>query len=316
MNVYWLRPETALIFTHDALMYQKYRSQENRSLDIGCGDGITSFIFNGGVLAPHFDAYYSVNPYASYVFEENRDPFTPGAKTDFYEGFDPEEFEELGDFIIKKPDMTFAFGTDWKDTLINKASYLGIYEKLICHDSSKPFDFIKDESLSYVFSNTIFWIANHQDLIKDIHRMLVKGGAVVGTFPNANLYNETAIDRYRHKYGMNWIGQLDRGRGEHWKFMQKPAEYWRGLFEKAGFRTVAHEYYFPKGHFEFTEIGLRPLFPSLSRMRKLLLSRGSEFVEFKKYWIKNCMHFMLPFMTDKLFAKQEEVFQIFRFEKK
>lgn len=314
LNVYWLRPETALIFSHDAMMYQKLREVENNSMDIGCGDGITSFIFNGGIFSTKFDAYYSVNPDTSYVFEDKH-PFLPGGVSDFYEGYDPGEFAALGNYVIQKPDMSYAYGTDWKQALVDKASYVGMYKKLVCHNSGKPLDFIKDESINYIFSNTVFWVPNHEDLIKEMHRMLAKGGVFVGSFPNKNLYDETAIDRYRVKYGLSWIGQLDRGRGAHWQEMQKSGQYWRRLFKKAGFRTVAHEYYFPKQHFEFTEIGLRPLFPTLAKMRKMILNQD-DFVEFKRYWIKNCLHFVAPFFTDKFFQKQVKVFQMIRFEKK
>ncbi len=316
LNVYWLRPESAMIFAHDAQMYSKYRAPSERSMDIGCGDGITSFLLNGGVFAPHFDAYYSVNSRASYRYDTNENAFVPDAPSDFYDAYDAKSFTALGEFIEQPPDMRFGCGTDWKQNLLNKASYLKLYDRLVCHDSSQPFHFIKDESLAYVFSNTFYWIMPPEAMIREVYRMLEPGGVVVATFPNDNLYRQAAIDRLRVQYHLPWISQLDRGRGEHWQTIGKPRAFWQGLFERTGFKTVAYEAYFPGRVFEVSEYGLRPLFPSLSRMRELLLQGDRRaFLEFKRYWIDNCTHFLLPLLSDPFFDRFEKVYHVFRFEK-
>ena len=316
LNVYWLRPEAALVFAHDIQFYQQHRASSARSIDIGCGDGTTSFLFNGGVFAPHFDAYYSVNARASYVYDTGENAFLQDAPSDYYDAHDPRQFAALGDFIEQPPDMRFGWGTDWKQNLVDKASYVQLYDRLVCHDSSRPFRFVPDGSLSYVFSNTFYWVMPPDAMIREVYRMLAPGGVVVATFPNDNLYREAAIDRLRVQHGLPWISQLDRGRGGHWKDIGKPRAFWQGLFERTGFKTAFYSGYFPAKVFEVTEYGLRPLFPSLAKMRELLL-RGDrrEFLAFKQHWIDNCTHFLMPLLTDPFFNRFEKVYHFFRFEK-
>lgn len=60
LNVFWLRPETALWREIDIRAMQSF-SFKSPSLDIGCGDGIFSFIRAGGKFSSEFDAFQAMS---------------------------------------------------------------------------------------------------------------------------------------------------------------------------------------------------------------------------------------------------------------
>jgi len=60
LNVFWLRPETALWRSLDVEAMDRFNFK-SPSLDLGCGDGIFSFIRAGGSFANDFDAFDVAN---------------------------------------------------------------------------------------------------------------------------------------------------------------------------------------------------------------------------------------------------------------
>ena len=58
LNVYWLRPETALWRSIDIEIMKDFEIN-GKSLDLGCGDGVLSFIRAGGKFDITFDDYQS-----------------------------------------------------------------------------------------------------------------------------------------------------------------------------------------------------------------------------------------------------------------
>ena len=56
LNVFWLRPETALWRTID-VKTMKNAILSGRSLDFGCGDGVFSFVRAGGTFESEFDVF-------------------------------------------------------------------------------------------------------------------------------------------------------------------------------------------------------------------------------------------------------------------
>ena len=59
LNIYWLRPETAIWRTLDALQLQKIEFTKP-ILDIGCGDGIFTFSSLGGIIDTNYDVYRTI----------------------------------------------------------------------------------------------------------------------------------------------------------------------------------------------------------------------------------------------------------------
>jgi hypothetical protein len=64
LNVFWLRPETALWREIDVRAMKQF-SFKAPSLDLGCGDGIFSFIRSGGGFSSDFDAFRAMSGLAA-----------------------------------------------------------------------------------------------------------------------------------------------------------------------------------------------------------------------------------------------------------
>ena len=60
MNAYWLRPETALWRSIDVEVMKNFEF-ESPSLDMGCGDGMFSFLRAGGSFDLNFDVFRSTD---------------------------------------------------------------------------------------------------------------------------------------------------------------------------------------------------------------------------------------------------------------
>ena len=56
LNLYWLRPETALWRTLDCLALKDVEFHPP-IIDIGCGDGVFSFTRAGGLFDPSYDVF-------------------------------------------------------------------------------------------------------------------------------------------------------------------------------------------------------------------------------------------------------------------
>ena len=60
LNVNWLRPETALWRSIDSTLITKHEIKAP-SLDLGCGNGIHSFITAGGNFSLDYDSYMNTD---------------------------------------------------------------------------------------------------------------------------------------------------------------------------------------------------------------------------------------------------------------
>ena len=160
LNVYWLRPETALWRTIDVLAMDSLIFK-SPSLDLGCGDGVFSFIRAGGEFAPGFDVFQSVTALDRYF--ENVDIYNS-----YDDGF-------ISSVITKKPDSKIDVAFDHKEALLKKAATLGLYRKMVCRDANLglPFD---DSSFETVFSNVIYWLDSPQNIFKEVARALAPTG--------------------------------------------------------------------------------------------------------------------------------------------
>src|ERR1700722_5847078 len=143
LNVFWLRPETAMWRACDIQAMARFKFA-SPSLDLGCGDGIFSFIRAGGGLGEDFDAFRSVGDLDK--FFEKADVF------DHYSG-------KIHPTIATKADYQIDVGFDQKQTLLNKAAELGLYGELRQGDGNSVLPFA-DESFRSVFSNIVYWLGD------------------------------------------------------------------------------------------------------------------------------------------------------------
>lgn len=114
LDVFWLRPETALWRELDIRAMKSF-DFNSHSLDIGCGDGLFSFIRAGGRFDPGFDAFRAMTGLDR--FFDNVDVF------DAFDG-------QVNPVVAELPEYRIGCGFDHKKNLLNKAGQLGLYASL------------------------------------------------------------------------------------------------------------------------------------------------------------------------------------------
>lgn len=270
LNVFWLRPETALWRTIDAMVMKDF-AFVSPSLDMGCGDGIFSFLRAGGDFDYSFDMFQSVGNLEK--FFEN---------IDIFDHFD-EKFANPS--ITRRPPYTIDVALDHKETLLKKAASTGLYGKTVLHDANSPLPF-DDNTFQTVFSNIIYWLSSPEAAFSEIRRVLRPGGRAAVMLPNESFLDYSFYNRLHLKTGdesWKWLEAIDRGRIADNIKHAKSAGAWEEIFKGAGLKVESHRQHLSKTVIEVWDIGLRPLFPVLHKMAGKL--SAEDRVEIKKEWI-------------------------------
>lgn len=278
LNVFWLRPETALWREIDIRTMESFEFKE-QSLDFGCGDGIFSFIRAGGGFEQHFDAYQSVS---------NLDKF--------FENVDVHDSSEhfIAPVVTKKPKYKISVGFDQKENLLKKASGLSLYEKVVCGDGNKELPF-EDNKFNTIFSNIVYWLDQPESVIKELARILAPGGKICLMLPNETLPSFSFYGSlYSKQKNPDWafLDKLDRGRfSSNIKHARSGAD-WEAMFDKAGLTVQAHHKHLSEMTIKIWDIGLRPLFPVLLKMKNLI--NENDLIGIKKEWNETLKQFVQP----------------------
>ena len=111
IRAYWLRPESALWYSHMLAEAKNFEVDEfnGKTLDFGCMDGINSYVLNGGLIPLEFDVFDETKTIKS--FESMR------ASEDFYDEVDKNLLWNLTETKKK-----FDWGLDWKETHLRKTA--------------------------------------------------------------------------------------------------------------------------------------------------------------------------------------------------
>jgi SAM-dependent methyltransferase len=278
LDMYWLRPEAALWRTFDALTLMRL-GLDRIDLDLGCGDGINSYLLSGGRLPPDVDDFLGTTAVSAATF------FT-GA-VDIYDA------PAAGDVAVPAPARRIRYGLDWKQSLLDKARGLGLYDELIQHDANDPLP-LAAESIGSVFCNVLYWLDNVDQALKDIGRVLTRDGAATVLVPDAALRDFYVHHRFVVARGWTWMSALDMGRHTHVRHQYSQAE-WERRFATAGLRVRDHEAYLSSRVIEIHEVGLRPLSPVLIKMAGLL--SPADRAQVKSEWVDYVMALALPMIT-------------------
>lgn len=245
MSIHWLRPENGFWTALRSKVLNKINF-EGRVIDISCGDGLFSFLHNGGRLARDFDMFRSVG-HLGEVRDKHKDMFDS----------DIAEYEPK---VITRPALRYSAGTDWKQSLLSKAGTLDFYERLTLHDNDDALPFEK-ESFDIVYSNSIYWVKNIENHIKDLKRICKTGGKLVLEIKTNNIRDYTIEARYP-QFGMEFHSLLNRGRFSTWKTF-RGLDWWRAEFKKMGMIELDCEGFIAPEHAFVWDVGLRPIAPSL-----------------------------------------------------
>ena len=297
-NVYWARPENALWLTK-VMQEMDSIKFEGTKLDLMCGHGIWSFIKAGGKFDYGFDCYQDVIDLKKY--KDGVD-----IQNHFTENYKPQ--------IIKEPNYRMDYGLDWKENNLKKCSKLNFYDKLVQADCNHKLP-LEDEIFDSIFSNTVYWVDDLDNILSELNRILKKNGKVflINYLPAINNY----LNFYKNQgFGKDWINLIDRNRSVENKHIYSKNE-WVDIFSKHGFKL---ETYIPTVNQIFAHIwniGLRPLAGLIIEMAS---KQGKEeYYNMKKEWVKVLTNVLEPYVSQKSFSNVnsgDEVEAIFVLTKK
>lgn len=301
LNVFWLRPETALWREIDIRAMQGF-DFKMPSLDLGCGDGVFSFIRSGGGFSAEFDAFQTLAGLNR--FFEN---------VDVFDAFDP----RVSPAVTRPAGHRISFGFDHKANLLGKAGQLGIYESLKQGDANRKLPFA-DDSLKSVFSNVVYWLDDPQAVFKEVGRVLQPGGRAClmlpnRTFPEFSFYNQLYVKTKNPQWA--FLEKLDRGRFADNIRQSRSGGDWEAMFKRAGLRVAAHKAHLSRAVVQAWDVGLRPLFPVLHRMARAV--SPDAFPDIKREWIATLRQFLAPLadLDDSLSTGIEPAFHCYIVEK-
>ena len=304
LNVYWLRPETALWRAIDIEVMKNFDVCGN-SLDLGCGDGILSYIRGGGKFDISFDDYSSIGNLDKFYSNNDIHDF-------FIESYQPK--------ITHKPNYKFSTALDHKENLLFKANKLDFYKDIVIHDANKklPFD---NNHFDSIFSNIVYWLDDPQKSINEIARILNKNGRVALMLPNITMpefsfYNNKFIKTKDSHY--EFLKFLDRGRYASNIKIAKSFYDWKSIIDNSGLKIVEHKRHLSKTVIQIWDIGLRPLFPVLHKMVNAIEDRN-KLIDVKMEWIDIFMKFLEPIfdleIENMLDQNEEKAFHFYILEK-
>jgi SAM-dependent methyltransferase len=277
LNVYWLRPENAL---WRALNCKSLEGLEVKSpsLDLSCGDGIFSFMLNGGNFETTFD-----------IFEGT------GELDEFYEHTDIYDAApiEYNPAIEVRPNASVTVGTDWKPNLLNKAEKLDFYQDLVHHDNNDPLPF-EDDRFQTVYSNSVYWVENIDMHLSEIRRVLATDGKAILQLKTtaSKEFLEMLHVGHGDQIGTDLIDIIDRGRSSHYAHLYDDAG-WTNRLVEAGLNIVERRLSVTWVHLRMWDIGLRPISPHLIRMANSLHDEQRRVI--KEDWIETWEKLLLPF---------------------
>jgi SAM-dependent methyltransferase len=301
LSVFWLRPETAMWRELDirAMHAFEFRSP---SLDLGCGDGIFSFIRAGGRFAETFDAFGAMGSLDK--FFEN---------VDVFDAFN----ESLRPSIRRPADYGIDCGFDHKQNLLRKSGQLGLYRELKEGDANQKLPFA-DSFFRSVFSNIVYWLDDPKFVAAEIARVLQRGGRACLMLPNSTLpafsfYNQLYMKSREPQWA--FLEKLDRGRFADNIRQARSATAWEELFVGAGLKVVQRTSHLSKTIIQIWDIGLRPLFPVLHKMARFVTTE--ELPAIKREWVSILRQFAEPLaaMDSQLGQGKELGFHCFILEK-
>lgn len=287
LQLYWLRPENGLLATFKSKIIEKYEFS-SPSLDISCGDGLFMFLHMGGTF--DFDFDYFKNTKAN---EFNHNSFI-----DIFDSYNENYDVPIENF----PKYKIDFGSDWKESLINKSKKLEIYRKLILHDNNKkPFP-LDDNFFKIIHSNSIYWIKEPENLLSEIHRMLDNDG--IALLEVMTPYHFSTFDKISPYMSDKAIKILDRKRRETMPGLKDYNE-WKRIFLNQGFSIQEVKNIYPeKFIIDIWNIGLRPISHLLIQMVEK--TSYDERKKIKKEWVDIFLELFKPLLklnTDYSFEK-------------
>lgn len=274
ISAYWLRPENAfwMVLRSDALANVPLRGP---MLDLSCGDGVFSFLHAGGRFAPEFDVFGCVDNLHR-VHDDH---------ADIYDHVD----DDHRPTIVSPPAYTIDCGADHKGNLLTKASWLGMYDRLLPHDNNEALPF-EDGAFETVYCNSVYWVERIDDLLREIARVTAPGGKAILQVKLQSIEQFT-MAKHRDVLGDRWLNLMDRGRSASWPSLCD-RQTWERRFKSAGFEIRQAEPFVTGTHAHIWDIGLRPIAPMLIKAMNAIHPHLRQ--EIKRDWVDLFCNLLSP----------------------
>lgn len=242
LNLYWIRPEVAVWRTLDVTLLRTLHFRQP-IIDLGCGDGTFAFTLFNGKTNSLFDVYKTISD-------------TSG----FYRGDDIHtKHQIIKPKIIKKPNKKIQVGLDWKKSLLEKASTLKIYQKILQHDLCTPLP-LKNNVFDTVFSNVFYWVDDIDTLLMEASRITKNQGKIILILPDSEFKKNLIYNLYKKK-GHEWANFLDRGIYQNISKNCFTSQKWEKIFSNCGLAIDTHYNYLSPNLVKLWNLVSRPLSP-------------------------------------------------------
>ena len=262
LNVSWLRPDNVSWETTASYLVKK-QGISRPALDMGCGNGIFSFITAGGEFGVDFDWYIQVQ-----VDEQARTDIYDAAPTD------------LAHSVARMPDYRIDVGLDFKQNLLDQSALLGFYERCVPHNANDPLPF-EDGEFATIFSNILYWLDEPVKVLREIRRVLSDDGRAILCVPDPTFY--TLCESYRwRELDSDWLRLLNGGRDQCIRWTATESEF-RGMSSEAGLSVDYHQRYLRRRTLQLWDLGLRSVSRPLIKMVNNL--NRDQRAEFKREWM-------------------------------
>lgn len=292
LNAYWLRAENAfwMCLRSLALARSEVRSP---SSDVACGDGVFSFLHAGGEFDEAFDVFGAVG-HLDRVTNEHADMFEAGG-------------ERYAPRIARPAAWQVDLGVDLKPGLLQKASTLGFYHRLVEHDCNRPLPF-PDDAFATVYCNSAYWVRAIDPFLRELRRITRPDGCVILHLKLAALHDYT-LEAFRRQLGARFLELIDRGRRGCWPTIGTRSQ-WEQRFKRAGLTIAEATPFVTRTHAHIWDVGLRPLAPLLVRMANSLAPQTRA--EIKRDWVALFLDLLEPLCRSDfdLFADASEPAEI------
>jgi hypothetical protein len=286
LNLYWLRPESALWYAHEAAAARAYLGDPvpSPSLELACFDGAPTFVMLGGVFGPEFDVYSEVTWSADSIHWKS-------LKDDYY-NVSSQSGAPMP--VLERPQATFDFGLTEKQAHADKAARLGLHRRVLTHDPSAPLTMFEPGQLATIWAPNFYWVKDIGAALAEVRRVLRPDGRFVTVLPDVSVLQHL-LYRLKDRADAAWIKDLDRGRHDNFARHARDLAGWTDLFAHAGLRVARHDDLIPLPVLKAWDVGLRPMFPVLMHVYEALKARApDEWLKIKLQWIETADHFLGP----------------------
>lgn len=240
---------------------------------MGGGDGIFTFLLNGGRLNLEYDFY---------SFTSNSDKYFKG--NDIYDS-EIKDISNLKRIVLEKPEKIEILNFDHKVNLLEKSKLLNLYSQFINGDANKILN-IKNNTFDSIFSNIVYWINDCEILLNELSRIGKPNCKLLFVVPNSRFLKKSNLFKYRNfKFDKKFLESLDRGRYNLNFSTVKSKEGWTSIIDKTNWKILENKSYLSDDLISYWDIALRPFSSYLIDAFNTLDSKNR--LRIKKNYIKD-----------------------------